>query len=89
MKKVMMKELNRAANEAAKAGMTYGHYVQEQYFAEHQEDRQKLRDMQPVYVKGTGEYLCPQCAHELELYRNCEGCGKVIVWKKKKGGKNA
>lgn len=76
-----MKALNKMANDAAKAGLTYGRYTQELYFDEHQTDRKKLRDMQPVYVKATGEYLCPQCAHELELYRNCESCGKVIVWK--------
>lgn len=82
MKKMKMKELNRAANDAVKAGMTYGRYTQEMYFAEHQTDRKKLRDKQPVYVKTTGMYICPQCAHELELYRNCESCGNVIVWKR-------
>lgn len=76
-----MKALNKTENDAVKAGLTYGRYAQELYFAEHQEDRKKLKDMQPVYVKGIGKYLCPQCAHELELYRNCKSCGKVIAWK--------
>lgn len=80
MKKMI--DLNKTANDATKAGMTYGHYMQGQYFSEHQGDRKKLMDMQPVYVKETGEYLCPQCAHELELYKNCKSCGKVIVWRK-------
>ncbi len=84
MKKMKMDDLQKTANAATKAGMTYGRYMQAQYSAESRANREKLRDMQPVYVKETGEYLCPQCAHELELYRNCEGCGKVIVWKKGK-----
>lgn len=77
-----MKDLQKTANDATRAGMTYGRYMQEQYAAEHQTDREKLRNMQPVYIKKTGEYLCPQCAHELEKYKNCGSCGKVIVWKK-------
>ena len=84
MKDKKMADLYKTANDAVKAGMSYGRYTQKQYYAEHPADREKLRDKQPVYAKGTGEYLCPQCAHELELYRNCKMCGNVIVWKKGK-----
>lgn len=75
-------DLQKTANDAARAGMSYGRYMQEQYAAEHQTGREKLRDMQPVYVKEIGKCICPQCAHELELYKNCKNCGKVIIWEK-------
>lgn len=67
---------------AREDGISYGQYQRRKYQAEHPADREKLRNMQPVYVALTGEYLCPTCAANLTPYRNCGKCGKVIIWKK-------
>lgn len=73
--------LNKMAAQARNAGMTYGQYQQIRYMQEYGEDREKLREMQPVYVKSTGKYMCRSCGAELEKHRNCQICGKVIIWK--------
>ncbi len=75
-------ELETAAHAATAAGMTYGQYQQRKYLSTHPVNKDELRDRQPIYVETTGEYLCPECAHQLKKYKNCGHCGKVIIWKR-------
>lgn len=73
--------LESIANAATAAGMTYGQY-QRRCLVEAMEDaRQRMRDLQPVFVKTTGEYLCPNCAHQVIPHKNCGHCGKKLIWK--------
>lgn len=74
--------LEAVASAAMAAGVTYGQYQQLQYVKEHPVDKNDLRDRQPIYIETTGEYLCPECAHQLKKYKNCGHCGKVIIWKR-------
>lgn len=73
--------LERAANAATAAGMTYGQY-QQRYFQETMtESRNRLHNMQPIFVKTTGEHICPKCAHPVVPHKNCGHCGKALIWK--------
>ena len=75
-------KLETVANAATAAGMTYGQYQQRHFFQETMtESKNKLHDMQPIFVRTTGKHICPGCAHPVVPHKNCGHCGKALIWK--------
>lgn len=74
--------LNDVVNQATQEGMTYGKYQTREILMANRDDvHEKLQSHKPVYVKITGEYLCPACGTRLEIKKNCQECRQVIVWR--------
>lgn len=73
--------LERAANAATAAGMSYGKYQQHIFAQNNRIDKSGLYDRQPIYEKALESYICPQCAHPVVPHKNCGHCGKALIWK--------